>query len=57
MFSISEVALGSFAVEFLRLSSPFEYDVILTFVQAHKELVYFIRSRSPKTAVIPRLYI
>ena len=53
MFSISEAALGSFS----RLSSPFEYDVILTFVRAHEELVYFIRSRSPKTAVIPGLYL
>ena len=26
------------------LNSPFEYDVILTFVRAHEELVYFIRS-------------
>ena len=41
------------------LNSPFEYDVILTFVRAHEELVYFIRSwaRSPKTAVIPGLYL
>ena len=40
------------------LNSPFEYDVILTFVGAHEELVYFIRSwvRSPKTGVIPGLY-
>ena len=41
----------------LRLSSPFEYDVILTFVRAHEELVYFIRSRSAKTALIPGLYL
>ena len=26
------------------LNSPFEYDVILTFVRAHGELVYFFRS-------------
>ena len=31
-------------------NSPFEYDVILTFVRAHEELVYFIcsRTRSPR---------
>ena len=41
----------------MRLSSPFEYDVILTFFRAYEKLVYFIRSRSPKTAVIPGLYL
>ena len=50
-------SVGFFCRGILRLSSPFEYDVILTFVRAHEELVYFIRSQSPKTAVIPRLYL
>ena len=57
-------SLGFFCRGILRLSSiilnsPFEYDVILTFVRAHEELVYFIRSwaRWPKTAVIPGQYL
>ena len=33
-------------------NSPFEYDVIETFVRAHEELVYSIRSRTPS----PRLW-
>ena len=48
-------SVGFFCRGILRLSSPFEYDVILTFVRAHEELVYFMRSRLPKTAVIPGL--
>ena len=53
MLSISALDLrgsvGFFCRGILRLSSiilnsPFEYDVILTFVRAHEELVYFIRS-------------
>ena len=50
-------SVGFFFRGILRLSSPFEYNVILTFVRAHEELVYFIRSRSPKTAVILGLYL
>ena len=54
--SILEVALDSFAVEFwgrilsIIFNSPFEYDVIQTFVRAHEELLYFIcsRTRSPR---------
>ena len=55
MLSISEVAFGFFCRGILRLSSiifnsPFEYDVIYTFIRAHEELVYFIcsRTRSPR---------
>ena len=41
------------------LNSPLEYEIILTFVRAHEDLAYFIRSlaRSPKTAVIPGPYL
>ena len=48
-------SIGFFCRGILRLSSiifnsPFEYDVIYTFVWAHEELVYFIcsRTRSPR---------
>ena len=57
VFSIFRGSVGFFCRGILRLSSPFEYDVILTFVRTHEELVYFIRSPSSKTAVIPGLYL